>query len=557
MKKQINYPLDYVEKFSTFKEMLALAEKQDGDKIAFKYNEGGIREVTYRQFCKTVRSLGTALAVRGVGDCHIACVGENSYKWLVAFLTVLCSKGVFVPIDKELPGKDILNVIARSDSEVVFYSAKYEKLIRENLEELKHIKYFIGIDAHEHDGKFLSMDRLIEEGAALLEGGDTSYTSMEFDENELKLLVYTSGTTGMAKGVMLSSHNLVSCVYYGLQVSTVYDICLSVLPYNHTYEAVCDILVSLHKHSTICINESLRTVTKNLKLYKPTYVFLVPAFAEMFYSKIWAGIREQGKEKIFKKLMKLSNFLLNIGIDMRKVFFKSVHDIFGGRVIKLVCGGAPIRSEVGEFFETIGIYLISGYGITECSPLVSVNRDRFNDFSTAGIKLPCIDIKIDGINEDGCGEICVKGDTVMLGYYKDPEQTEKVMHDGWFYTGDYGKINDKGQLIITGRKKNLIVLSNGKNIYPEEIENYIIALPYIKEVVVYGDKDKDGTEKSIYAEVFLEPEQSEGIDAKKAKADIDALLRDLPYYKQISRVVIRDTEFAKTTSNKIKRDYSK
>ncbi len=553
MKNQKNYPLDHVEKFSSIKEMLMLAEKEAGDKIAFKYNEGGIQEVSYRTFRRTVLSLGTALANRGIADKHVACLSENRYKWLVAYLTILCSDGVFVPIDKELPDKDILNILDHSDSDVVFYSEKYEKLLADNPDRLQ---FFIGFDREEHDGKFLSFDRLVEEGEKLLDAGDTSYTDIEFDENEFKLLVYTSGTTGMAKGVMLSSHNLVSCVYYGLQISTVYDVCLSVLPYNHTYEAVCDILVSLHKHATICINENLRTVTKNLKLYKPTYVFLVPAFAEMFYSKIWANIREQKKEKLFKIMMKVSNGLLKIGIDMRKVFFRSIHEVFGGRVIKLVCGGAPIRPEVGEFFEAIGIYLISGYGITECSPLVSVNRDKFNDFSTAGVKLPCIDVKIEDINEDGNGEICVKGDTVMLGYYKNPEQTAQVIKDGWFYTGDYGYLNERQQLVITGRKKNLIVLSNGKNIYPEEIENYIISLPYIKEVIVYSDKDEDGLEKAIYAEVFLEPECAESIDEKRIKSDIDSLLKDLPYYKQISRVVVRDTEFEKTTSNKIKRKYN-
>ncbi len=554
MRKQTNYPLDYVEKFSSIKEMLELAEKAAGDNIAFKY-DGGKKEVTYRKFRRTIMALGTALVARGVAGKHIACLSENRYEWIVAYLTMLCSDGVFVPIDKELPEKDILNVLTHSDSEVVFYSKKFEELVKSEAVPEK-LQLFIGFDSDDHEGNFLSFNKLIEEGEKLLSEGNTAYTDIQGDEYALRLLVYTSGTTGMAKGVMLCEHNLVSCIYYGLQVSTVYDVCLSVLPYNHTYEAVVGLLVSLHKRATICINENLRTVTKNLKLYKPSYVFLVPAFAEMFYTKIQANIKEQKKEKLFKIMMKVSGGLLNIGIDMRKVFFKSIHEVFGGRMIKLVCGGAPIRAEVGEFFEAIGIYLISGYGITECSPLVSVNRDKFNDFSTAGIQLPCVEIKIEDAKEDGNGEICVKGDTVMLGYYKNPEQTAEVLKDGWFYTGDYGYLNENKQLVITGRKKNLIVLHNGKNIYPEEIENYIIALPYIKEVVVYGDKDSDGTEKSIYAEVFTEPEYAEPVDETKIKADIDELLKDLPYYKQISRVVIRDTEFEKTTSKKIKRNYN-
>ena len=269
----------------------------------------------------------------------------------------------------------------------------------------------------------------------------------------MKLLVYTSGTTGMSKGVMLSEHNIVSSIYYGMQVSTVYDTCLSVLPYHHTYESVSGILVSLHHHSTICINDSLKAVVKNLQLYKPSYIYLVPAFVEVFHANIMKTVKAGGKKKAFAFLMKLSNALRKIGIDLRRTFFKQIHTTFGGRLIKIVCGGAPIRPEIGEFFDNIGINLINGYGITECCPLVCANNDYFNDYHTAGLKLPCIEWRIDEPNEEGIGEICVKGDIVMLGYYKQPEMTAEVLKDGWFYTGDYGFINKYEQLVITGRKE--------------------------------------------------------------------------------------------------------
>ena len=361
----------------------------------------------------------------------------------------------------------------------------------------------------------------------------------------------------MSKGVMLSEHNLVSSVYYGLQVSTVYTTCLSVLPYHHTYEAVSGILVALHHHATICINDNLKSVLKNLQLYKPDYIYLVPAFVEIFYKKIWANAKESGKDKALRIMIKISNALRKVGIDLRKKLFKSVHEAFGGNLIKIVCGGAPIRPELGKFFNDIGLNLINGYGITECSPLVSANRDYFNDCSTVGVVLPCCDIKFENITPEGDGEICVKGDIVMLGYYKNPELTKEVLVDGWFKTGDYGRFNEYKQLIINGRKKNLVVLENGKNVFPEEIENYIMGIPYIQEVVVSGIKNEIGAETGLRAEVFLNSDKLKELNITDPKSnlkkDIAEVCKNLPTYKHIGEIIIRDKEFEKTTTNKIKR----
>ncbi|MEG1743304.1 MAG: AMP-binding protein, partial [Clostridia bacterium] len=404
---------------------------------------------------------------------------------------------------------------------------------------------------------YLSYDRLYEEGKALLESGYNGYVNSQSNENELKMLVYTSGTTGNSKGVMLSEHNLCSCVYYGLQVSTIYDVGLSVLPFHHTYESVCGLLVGIHWHSTLCINDSLRSTLANFKVYRPMYIYLVPALAEMFHKRIWRTVKEQGKTNQLKLLIKISNALRRMGIDLRRKFFSSIHETFGGRLVKIVCGGAPIRPEVGEFFEDIGISLVNGYGITECSPLVSANREEFNSFNTAGLKLPCVDVKIESPDEFGNGEICVKGDTVMLGYYKDKAQTEAVLKNGWFYTGDFGNVNAYGQITITGRKKNIIVLDNGKNIYPEELEDYIMSIPYVTEVVVYATSDENGNQSGLCAEAFLDEEKLVDLKiddaSKKLKDDIFVALKDLPIYKQVTRVVLRKIEFEKTTSKKIKR----
>ena len=549
-----------VQKFSTMRQMLELADSRAGEKNAFMYfDKKEVKSVTYHEFVSTTEYLGTALADMGFSASHIANIGENSYKWVVVYLTALKSAGVYVPIDKELPLEDMIHVVNDSESEIIFYSKKFEKIFMENRSKFPNIKYFIGLSRDEDDGEFLSYYLLVKKGKELYDSGNREYTKLKSDENALKMLVYTSGTTGNSKGVMLTEHNLVNSVYYGLQVSTVYERCLSVLPYHHTYEAVCGILVALHHHSTICINDRLTHVLKNLQYFKPDYMYLVPAFAELFYKKIQASLKEQKKDKLIKVMFSVSNALLKVGIDIRRKLFKQIIDNFGGNLVKIVCGGAAIRPEVGEFFDSIGIYLINGYGITECSPLVSANREECNNCSTVGIPLPCIELKFDDIDSDGIGEICVKGDVVMKGYYKQPELTKEVLSDdGWFKTGDYGKLSKEGFLVITGRKKNLIVLKNGKNIYPEEIEAYIQAIPYVKEVVVYSVTDENNLESGLCAEIFPDYESPELKDseniAETVKKDVQSVTSELPVYKKISKIKLREKEFIKNSSNKIKRN---
>lgn len=547
-----------VEKKDSIKQILNIAAKEVPNKIAFKYKEKGeVIDVTYRQFQDDTFYLGTSIMKLGLNDKHIAVIGENSYKWLTVYLTVLKSSSVIVPVDKELPKDDIINVLENSDSECLFYSKKFEKYINDFKQSLPNVKYFIGFDQEDEYDNVLSYNKLMSKGKESFQNGNKEYINLNNDTSKLKMLVYTSGTTGMAKGVMLSENNLISDVYYGLQVSTVYTTCLSVLPYHHTYEAVAGILVALYNHCTICINDNLKSVLKNLQLFKPDYIYLVPAFAEVFYKRIWATAKESNKEKGLKLLISISNFLRKFGIDIRKQIFKSVHSAFGGNLIKIVVGGAPLRKELGDFFDSIGIALVNGYGITECSPLVSANQDDFNDPATVGIPIPCCQIKLENITPEGEGEICVKGDNVMMGYYKNEEKTKEVLKDGWFYTGDYGKINELGQLLITGRKKNLIVLKNGKNVFPEEIENYIMGIEYVQEVVVKGIKDEEDMEVGLCAEIFLNQSKLEELNImdvqKTLRKDITAVTEKLPVYKKISQIEIRDVEFAKTTTNKIKR----
>ena len=558
--KPLQVELFKTQKFSSIREMLELAQSQAGNQDAFIYYEGKkLKSATFNEFVQTTEYLGTALNDMGFGSSHIANIGENSYKWVCVYLSVLKSEGVYVPIDKELPIADIINIANDSESEVLFYASKFEKTLMENRDSFPNIKYFIGLSREEDEGEFLSYDKLLEKGKALYESGNREYTKLKSDENAMKLLVYTSGTTGISKGVMLTEHNLVNSVYWGLQISSIYTKCLSVLPYHHTYEAVCGILVAIHHHSTVCINDKLTNVLKNLQQFKPDYIFLVPAFAELFYKKIWATLKEKKLDKVIKVMIAVSNGLRKIGIDVRRKMFKSIIDNFGGELREIVCGGAPIRAEVGEFFDSIGICLLNGYGITECSPLVSVNRIEINNCKTVGILMPCLELKFEDIDDEGVGEICVKGDVVMKGYYKQPELTAEVLSDdGWFKTGDYGKLNDDGLLMITGRKKNLIVLNNGKNIYPEEIEGYIQSISYVKEVVVYSILDENGLESALCAEIFPDYESLEVTEcedlAAKIRKDVSEVTAVLTVYKRISEIKIRKEEFVKNSSNKIKRN---
>ncbi len=539
-----------VQPFSSLREMLELAKNESGEKIAymFKGKNKEVCEKTYSEFYEDVYSLGTALAEKGISKKHVACIGENSYMWINTYLTTLLSDNVFVGIDKELPQADYLHIMQDSDSEVIFYQGKYEEALRENREALSNVKFFVGFDREEHDGDFLSFSLLLEEGRKLYKDGNASYIDMKNDLETMKMLVYTSGTTGLSKGVMLSEKNLISLIYHGLRTATIYTKCLSILPYHHTYEAVCGILVGIHHRVTLCINESLRAIAKNLNLYKPDYMYVVPAVAGALHRNVLKNAEKQGKLKLMLTMMKVSNALRKVGIDLRRKLFASVHEGLGGNLLEVVCGGAPIPIETAYFFDAIGIMILNGYGITECSPLVSINSPKDSDYRTVGYPLPCLKLHIDEPDEDGIGEICVKGDIVMLGYYKKPEQTAEVIVDGWFHTGDYGYINKKGQLLITGRKKNIIVLDNGKNIYPEELEKYIYTLPYVKDAVVYDSTD-DG-KVVLCAEIYPDLELLGDADVN---ADVHKVLSELPSYKQITKIVMRDTEFPKNASQKIVR----
>ena len=382
-----------------------------------------------------------------------------------------------------------------------------------------------------------------------------------FDSSHRALIMFTSGTTGKSKGVMLSADTLLFNIMQSQKLMKITDVCLSVLPYHHSYESTCGLLTMFHHGMTICINESLRSVLPNFKVYKPTEVQLVPLFVEKIYRGIWDKAEETGKAGMLRKLIKVSNAMLKVGIDMRKKLFKSVTSTFGGELLGIICGGAPLKPFLPDFFDSIGITLINGYGISECGPLVSINRPCFHDYESVGLPLPETEIRIDNPNENGEGEICVKGRNVMLGYYKNEAATAEAITDGYFHTGDIGKLGHDGFLFITGRMKNVIILQNGKNVYPEEIEDKLSAMcEYIGEIIIFASKkDENGDQTVLGAEIFPDAERAAARGISDVQEVIKKAISDYnekePSYKVIKNIVFRTEEFEKTTSKKIKRKY--
>jgi long-chain acyl-CoA synthetase len=432
------YKVDHVK---TIKEMQEKAVAACPNKLNFRYRKGKeIVDVTFKEFYELTLSLGAALNKIGTKGKHIACIGENSFNWITVFYTVLKSDAVLVPIDKELPVKDIITILNHSDSEVLFYSNRYEKHLDEIKNGCPRVKTYIAFDKEKDEGGTLSYSKFVKEGEKRWKAG--KFKEEEHATNVLKEIIYTSGTTGLAKGVMLTEHNLVSVVTGALEITTLGDVALSVLPYHHTYESSCDILIGMHNHTTICINDSLKNILPNLQEFKPNLMMIVPAFAEMFYKKIWGTAEKTGKADLLRKLIRISNKLRKAHIDLRGILFKSIRKNFGGNLKQLISGGAPLRAEIGDFFNDIGILMQNGYGITECSPLVSVNTPTLNDPATVGIPVSCCEVKTINDTEEGVGEISVKGDIVMKGYYKEEQRTKEAMVDGWFNTGDYGRITD-------------------------------------------------------------------------------------------------------------------
>lgn len=528
-----NYPYYEHTPVYTLKELIAFCAEKHGTQSAFQYqNRKTDVEVNFVQLKENVEALGTYLFEQGYRDTHIAVFGENSYEWILTHFAVTCGKNVIVPIDKELEVEDIAYLLKDSECKVLFYSDTYAD-IAEKIQTMD-----LGI-------VFFNMTEIpgmISSGKKLVANGNRKYIDLLVDKDDLASIVYTSGTTGKPKGVMLTHNNFCSCMYGACCNVLLTGPSLLVLPLHHTFGLVASVFAVMFYGYPIYINKSLKRLADDFQKCKPQHLFAVPLIVETLYKNIWSSAKNQGKEKALKKLIKFSDMLRKCRIDVRKKLFKSVLSAFGGNLDLIVSGGAPIDEKYIKRFRSFGITVLNGYGITECGPIVAVNRNECPIPGSVGLPLCCNEVKI---ADDG--EILVKGDNVMLGYYNSDTENEKVFVDGWFRTGDIGFPDKNGALRITGRIKNLIILGNGENIPAESIEEEIYTIPYVKEVIAYG---KDNV---IVAEVYLDEDVP---DAKnRIDADIQAVNQRLPQNRNIGKVAIRDKEFPKTTTKKIKRNY--
>ena len=535
MKKNNHYPYYEMPEIGDFRQFVDFMKESYGEKTAFVYEVGKVEKTaSYTKFTNDINALGTYFRSIGFENEKIAVYGENSYEWIVTYFAAIVSGNVIVPIDKEISGEEVKNLVNDCQAKALVYSAAKKEKIDGAKAEMKTVERFFEIS---------ELEGLFEKGAEIIASGDDSILKLKQDVDKLCALIYTSGTTGNPKGVMLCQKNLMfdmcnSCRNLLEPPNTVV-----VLPLNHTFGMMAGVLCQVYAGYKTYINNNLRNVLRDINNLKPQHISVVPLFADTFYKGIWKNAKKSGKDKILKVLIKVSNGLRKVGIDLRRVFFKSVIDAFGGNLEMLIVGGAPLDLKVAKGFEDLGITVIGGYGITECSPIISTDRNKDYKFGSAGLPIPGVEVMVENPDENGEGELLVKGPIVMLGYYNNPEATAEVFEGEWFRTGDYGRVDEDGFIFITGRKKNIIITPNGKNVYPEEIEAVIQKVDGIGEVVVYED------EKLICAEIYTEtPENKEQI-----KADVFALNKTLPSYKQVQKVVFRDTEFEKTTTKKIKR----
>ena len=549
------------------KNMLETSAELYGDNIAFlqKFEKNEpYTEIKYRQVLEDVNALGTSLIARGMKDKKIAVIGENCYQWAVSYLAAACGTGVIVPLDKELNAEELKNQVMRAEVSCVIFAAKHEDTFKKiKADGDTPLSLLVNFSTVEDNDGVPGLTQLIDEGKRLIDEGNRDFLDAEIDNEVMGILLFTSGTTGKAKGVMLSHKNIVTEL---MVAPTIFDLTeedryLSVLPLHHTYECTCCFLMALYKGSSVAFCEGLKYITKNLKEVRPTMMLGVPALYEKLYSTIWKNIRKQGKEKLLKRMISINNKTRKIGIDMSKVLFKQILDVFGGRMKTMICGGAAINPEILDGIRDFGINALQGYGLTECAPMGAFNPQDCPNSASVGVPFPGLEIKMINANEEGIGEICVKGDHVMLGYYQMPEETAKVLdEEGWFHTGDLGYIDDKGYTYLTGRQKNVIITKNGKNVYPEELEYLLSNISFVEESFVFGQELDSGSDITIVASIKIDKETAEELlgsgytDDELKKLiwkEVDAINEDAPFYRKIKKVLIRKTDFVKNTSQKI------
>ena len=552
---------------TNFKDMLYNSAKNFKSRTAFKVKDknGNIISITYEEFKNDVVYLGTDFIKRGFLNKRIAIIGKNSYKWCVAYLAASIV-GIVVPIDKELHCDDVINFMNVSEAVCILGDLKNVSSIKKNFHKLNHketvLVSFDKIDSESND--ILYFDNLKVIGKDSYLNGFHNFDDIQVDPDELRILLFTSGTTGNAKGVCLSQRNICSNILstYGIVKVKRSDLFFSVLPLHHTYECTLGFLLPIYSGASIAHCEGLRYIAKNMAEFHPSVILCVPLLLEKMHKIIVRNMNKTLPEK-YRKENQDENPFDNLPFFLKKIVKTKVKNTLGGRLRVFIVGAASANPAILSDFRKLNLNTLQGYGLTECSPLVAGNTDFFQKDDAAGLPIPNVEYKIDSPNIEGIGEIIVKGPNVMLGYYNHPEATEKVMKDGWFHTGDLGKIDENGYLYITGRCKSVIVTKNGKNIYPEEVEYYLNDNPLISEALVQGIQEDDNDETYVKAQIYPNLEAiSEYLKGSvPTKEEIKKIISDvvssvnskLPNYKHIKGFIIRDKEFEKTTTQKVKR----
>lgn len=546
------------------KDMLNKTKKEYGEKIAYKIKneEGKYRTITHREVRDMVDSLGTALINLGLKGKRIAIIGENRYEWEIAYLAIVCGTGIVVPLDKSLPENELEELIERSEVEAIFYSKKYE----ETIEKIKYsqknkLKHMISMDLKKHSKGIYSQEELIETGEKLLEKGNREFIDAIINEKEMSIMLFTSGTTSKSKVVALSHKNICSNLMDIGEVLNVTsdDVLLSILPIHHVFECTVGFLFSLYKGAQTVFCDGLRHVVENLNEYQVTVMACVPAIYERIFMIIRKQLEKQGK---LEEILKNEEKYKKASMEERKEVFKEIHDIIGGKIKLFISGAAALDSKIEEKYRLLGINIVQGYGLTETSPVVAIGTNKYYKTGSIGKTVPNVEAKIVDINDEGIGELIVKGPNVMLGYYNNEEATKEVIKDGWFYTGDLAKIDEEGYIYICGRKKSVIVLKNGKNIFPEEMENLVNKIEGVKESFIFGkQQSEDKNDIKINVKIVFDRDIVRDVYKVQTDSEIQEVLskkikeinQTMPKYKSIKGILLTEEPLIKTTTNKIKR----
>ena len=549
-----------------YRELVNRYKSRYVNNVAFEYRHDVHDEktikVTYAEFANDIEALGSSLLTLNMENKRVAIIAPNRYEWCVSYLAVGTSGLTVVPLDKSLPDNEIESLIIRSKVDTVIFDNKYSEVFKKiNQEKKSSLKYYICMD--DTDG-FIKYSEILSKGRELLLADNNEYNNVQINPDEISIILFTSGTTSIAKAVALSQSNICADVTALSQIAKIYetDRFLSFLPLHHTFESTTTFLYGTSCGITIVFCDGLKYIQRNLKEFNITGFVCVPLMLEIMYKKMMKTIEEQGKTKLVNTMRKITRGLLKVKIDVRKKVFKQIFESLGPNLRMFISGGAAISKEAIKAFRDIGINLLQGYGLTETSPVLAGENDVYKRDGSVGFALPGIDIKIDKPNSEGIGEIIAKGPVVMHKYLDNEEATNEVLKDGWFHTGDLGKLDKDGFLFITGRKKYVIVLKNGKNIFPEELEILINQLGYVSESMVYGKPDKDD-DLTICAKIVYNAEEMEKLYPNKSKEEYHDIVwqdirnninKQMPAYKYIREIIVTDEPLIKTTTQKVKRE---